>query len=82
MLKEYIYKGNIQETLESVCLILHMNDNRIIQLSDIFIDICNYIGLNMEAEHSLKWLNIVELTYLWISTDNIKINTVNFYLST
>lgn len=74
MLKNLIYKANINETLEHICLILHMNDDRINKLPDIFIEICNYIGLNMEKEHVLKWLNIVELTYIWITSDNIKID--------
>jgi len=74
MLKNLIYKGNIKESLENVCIILHMNDERINKLSDTFIEICNYIGLNMEKEDVLKWLNIVELTYIWITSDLIKVD--------
>jgi len=51
-----------------------MNDEKLEELESSFIEICNYIGLNMEIEHAKRWFDIVNLTYEIISKDQIKID--------
>lgn len=74
MLLNFIKSGNVEKTLEHICYTLHTNDNTIHELEIHFIDICNYIGLNMETEHAKRWFDIVNSTYEWIISDTIKID--------
>ena len=36
-----------------------MNDEKLEELETSLIEICNYIGLNMEIEHAKRWFDIV-----------------------
>ena len=63
MIREFIQEGNIQKTLENVCLILHHNDSQVEQLEEEFISICDYIGSHMDSNHVMRWLDIIENTY-------------------
>ena len=74
MLTKSILDGNIQQALEHICYLLHMNDEKLVELETSFIEICNYIGLNMEIEHSKRWFDIVNSTYNIIVNDQIKID--------
>ena len=76
MLVKYIKNGNIQQSLEHVCLILHMNDERITEIENDFIEICNFIGLNMEFEHAKRWFDIVNSTYQFITNETMKVDDV------
>lgn len=74
MIRDYIQKGDIKQTLENVCLIIHMNDERISQLEDDFIQICSFIGKNMEIVHTRRWYDIVDLTLKWVSNERVEID--------
>lgn len=74
MLTKAILDGNIQQALEHICYLLHMNDEKLVELETSFIEICNFIGLNMEIEHSKRWFDIVNSTYNIIINDQIKID--------
>ena len=74
MLTNYILNSDIQKSLEHVCYLLHMNDEKLEELETSLIEICNYIGLNMEIEHAKRWFDIVNSTYDIISNNEIKID--------
>lgn len=74
MLTNYILNSDIQKSLEHICYLLHMNDEKLEELESSLIEICNYIGLNMEIEHAKRWFDIVNSTYEVISNDEIKID--------
>jgi len=74
MLTKYILTGNIQKALEHICFLLHTNDEKLDELENSFIEICNYIGLNMEIEHAKRWFDIVNSTYNTINNNEIKID--------
>ena len=74
MLTKYILNSDIQKSLEHICYLLHINDEKIEELETSFIEVCNYIGLNMELEHAKRWFDIVNSTYQTISSNEIKID--------
>ena len=74
MLTNYILNSDIQKSLEHICYLLHMNDEKLEELETSLIEICNYIGVNMEIEHAKRWFDIVNSTYEIISNDEIKID--------
>lgn len=74
MLTNYILNSDIQKSLEHICYLLHMNDEKLEELESSLIEICNYIGLNMEIEHAKRWFDIVNSTYEIISNNEIKID--------
>lgn len=74
MIKEFIQEGNIQKTLENVCLILHQNDSQVEQLEEEFISICDYIGSHMDSNHVMRWLDIIENTLIFVNNTSINID--------
>ena len=43
MLTNYILNSDIQKSLEHICYLLHMNDEKLEELENSLIEICNYI---------------------------------------
>jgi hypothetical protein len=74
MLTKYILNSDIQKSLEHICYLLHINDEKIEELETSFIEVCNYIGLNMELQHAKRWFDIVNSTYQTIIANEIKID--------
>jgi hypothetical protein len=73
MIYNYIIKGDIKNSLETICDILYTKHS-IPQLENNLILVCNYIGLSLTINDAYKWYNIVDKTCEFIYNDKIEID--------
>lgn len=73
MIYDKIIDGNIKESLEKVCEILYLKTS-IEELENDLILVCNYIGKNMNINHTKKWGELIELTYKFIENDKVEVD--------
>lgn len=69
-----IINGNIEETLQAVCEILHKNNDEMQRLEEDLIETCNYIGKHMDITHSLRWVDIMSGVKQFIDSHKVNVD--------
>lgn len=77
MLETYIKENKLDQTLQEVCKILCSYDtDKISSLETTFLNICSYIGSHIDIYTSLRWIDVLKRSQIFIKNDNIEIDQV------
>jgi hypothetical protein len=69
-----ITSGNIEQSLQLVCKYLYLNNAFLTKLENELINVCSFIGMNIDLVYVLKFKDILLGVSTFITRDSVKID--------